>query len=960
MNSRNPKFYLTIVSLLVFFCITFCGSSLKKEKTLSYDDTRFKKNTAEIFLIENDAWVEETLNNMSLEEKVGQVIFPYTYGKAYNEDGEEFKRLKHLVIDLNVGGFLVFQGNATDQATLLNKLQKISKYPLMISADYERGFSDGISFPYLMAVGAANDEVLTMKMGEIIARESRTIGVHQNYAPVVDINNNAKNPIINIRSFGEDVKLVSRLSSALYRGIQKGRMIATLKHFPGHGNTNTDSHKDIPQINSTKNQLNKLELVPFKSNIKNGVMSVMIGHLGIPVYEKEKNLPSSLSNNIVSSLLRKELNFNGLIITDAMNMKAVTKYYNNSEAAVRAFNAGNDIILFPENDDDAYNGILTAVKTGVININRLNESVRRILLAKRWLGLDKNRFVNVEKIKTELGKSENLEIARKIAQKSITLVKNENNLIPLQIDSTKKYIHIVLMDENYTSSAESFNTEITTKIKNCDSLFLLTKATNKEYLDAITYANNFDFILLSVYSKIKAFKGTIGLSEIQDKFLNSIIDLKKPLVFLSHGNPYLLSTFNNVSTYITNYGDAKVSESALAQAIFGEIDIEGMLPVSIPNTIYRYGHSIKISKSFLENDKEIKISNFENVERIINKAIVDSAFPGASLLVAKDGKIIFEKGFGKLTYDPLSIPVSTNTIFDLASVSKVIATTTATMICVDRKLFSLDDKVSKYIPAFASNGKENITIRNLLLHNSGLPSFKPFYKMYKTQKEVLKDLYNTKLEYETGTKTLYSDLGMITLGKVIEAVTKKTLDKFCNEEIFIPLGMKDTYYNPPSENKYRIAPTEVDTYWRNRLIWGEVHDENSAILGGVAGHAGLFSTVKDLAIILQMILQKGTYKGKAYIQKETVELFTSKQSEQSSRGLGWDTKSLQNCSCGKYFSNLSYGHTGFTGTSVWTDPTRNLIVILLTNRVHPTRENNKLGNLRPVIHNAIIEALEKK
>ena len=353
-------------------------------------------------------------------------------------------------------------------------------------------------------------------------------------------------------------------------------------------------------------------------------------------------------------------------------------------------------------------------------------------------------------------------------------------------------------------------------------------------------------------------------------------------------------------------------------------------------------------------------NNFSKVERIVNNAIEDSAFPGAVVLVEKNDKIVFEKAFGHFTYDKNSSPMTLNTLFDLASLTKVISTTNCAMICIDRGLFKLDDRVAKYIPHFAANGKENITIRNLLLHNSGLPAYKRYYKMYDNSTDVLNDIYSTKLEYPTGIKTVYSDLGIITLGKIIEKVTGMTLDKFAQKEIFDPLGMKNTMYNPPDSLKKYCAPTEYDNYWRHRQIQGEVHDETASMLGGVAGHAGLFSTAGDIAKVLQMLLQKGKYNGKQIIKPATVKLFTKRQSEESTRALGWDTKSKTGSSAGDLFSDDSYGHTGFTGTSVWTDPERKLFVVFLTNRVYPTRENHKIFKVRPALHNAVIEAIEEK
>jgi CubicO group peptidase (beta-lactamase class C family) len=350
--------------------------------------------------------------------------------------------------------------------------------------------------------------------------------------------------------------------------------------------------------------------------------------------------------------------------------------------------------------------------------------------------------------------------------------------------------------------------------------------------------------------------------------------------------------------------------------------------------------------------------DFNQVDEIIQSAIKDSAFPGSVVLISKDRKIIYEKAFGHLTYNDISAAVTKNTVYDIASLTKVIATTTAAMLCYDKKLFSLDDPVAKYIPEFAQNGKEYVTIKNLLLHNSGLPSFKRFYSNFSLEDEVINDIYKTRLSYEIGSKTVYSDLGFITLLKIIEQVTGKEFDFFCKEKIFIPLQMNSAFFNPPDSLTYKIAPTEYDNYWRNKLIWGEVHDETASLLNGIAGHAGLFSTAKDISNLLQLLLNDGTFNGHQILKPTTVKLFTTRYSDRSTRALGWDTKSKENSSAGDLFDLTSFGHTGFTGTSVWVDPKRELFVVLLTNRIYPTRENKKLYKVRPALHNAIINALE--
>jgi CubicO group peptidase (beta-lactamase class C family) len=365
-----------------------------------------------------------------------------------------------------------------------------------------------------------------------------------------------------------------------------------------------------------------------------------------------------------------------------------------------------------------------------------------------------------------------------------------------------------------------------------------------------------------------------------------------------------------------------------------------------------------LNVSCQNNKHQQSENNFTQVDEIILSAIKDSAFPGAVVLVSKDRKIIYEKSFGHLTYNDTSATVTKNTIYDIASLTKVIATTTAAMICYDNNLFLLDDPVAKYIPEFSQNGNEKVTIKNLLLHNSGLPAFKRFYKNYSSADEVIKDIYKTPLSYETGSKTVYSDLGFITLAKIVEQVTGKRFDAFCKEKIFIPLQMNSTFFNPADSLLYKIAPTEYDNYWRNELVWGEVHDETASLLNGVSGHAGLFSTAKDISNLLLLLLNDGTFNGHQIIKSATVKLFTTRYSDKSTRALGWDTKSGEKSSAGNLFDITSFGHLGFTGTSVWIDPTRKLFVVLLTNRVYPIRENKKLYEVRPVLHDAVIITLD--
>ncbi|MDP3684214.1 MAG: glycoside hydrolase family 3 protein, partial [Ignavibacteria bacterium] len=516
---KKNKFHpviLIVTVLLIFLAVTsFTVRTHFFSKGIS-TDSLYKINDVSLFSVQDD-WVEETISKMTIEEKVGQIIFPAIIGKFYNEEDTVYKRILHYVNDLKIGGFIVYQyaegAEVYAQTFLLNKLQQVSKYPLLIGADYENGVAfrtnGGTTFPSNMALGAADDAVLTHQMGEIIAEESRQTGVHYNFAPVVDINNNPQNPIINVRAFGENTSIIEKLGNSVVAGMQHNHLLATAKHFPGHGNTSTDSHKDLPIIHGSKDELFQLELKPFIDEIKNGVMSIMVGHLAVRAFDAE-TIPATLSKNIVTDLLKKQLGFKGLIVTDALNMHAITNSYTQSEAAVKAFNAGCDILLFPTNTDEVDSAMIQAVRSGVITEERLDESVRKILLAKRWVGLSESRTVSLDDLSSTLKNNDHQTVAKTLAEEAITLVKDEKNLIPLSSNAKKKILHITLIDERRTTNTEFFGSLLEKQIKNFSSVTLTDKDKKREFNEALRMAQKADAILLSTFTRIRLSSGRIG------------------------------------------------------------------------------------------------------------------------------------------------------------------------------------------------------------------------------------------------------------------------------------------------------------------------------------------------------------------------------------------------------------------------------------------------------------------
>ena len=816
-------------------------------------------------------------------------------------------------------------------------------------------------FPPAMGIAATGNPKYAYEAGKITAIEGRAIGIHQNYAPVVDVNNNYKNPIINIRSFGETPELVSKYAVEYIRGLQENGMIATAKHFPGHGDTDIDSHRDLPVINYSFERLDSVELPPFIDAINAGVKSIMVAHISFPKIDTVPGIPATLSEKIVTELLKKKLMFDGLIVTDAMTMKGVTKGFSNAKAAVLAVKAGNDIILLPPNVERAIDAIVKAVKRGEISEERINQSVEKILRIKYRLGLNKNRFVDLSKVRKIVANREHLKKAKEIARASITVVKNDGVLPLLQFDIPK--IHLITVVDTYDPyMGRKFVSEIEKRYDNLILSRVDSRSTDEELKEILSLARTADLIIVAAYVKVRAYQGTITLPEKQARFMHELVKLKKPVVLISFGNPYIAMDYPEVRAYICAYSDANPVVEAVAEVLFGEISPHGKLPITIPGFAKR-GTGLTYPKTTLSygdpEDVGFDPVKLAKLDTIMEKAIQDSATPGAVLLVAKDGVIVYHKAFGTYTYDPYSREVDINSVYDLASVTKVAATTISIMKLYEEGKLKLDDPVAKYLPKFAQNGKEKVTIRNLLLHNSGLPPWRPFYKICKTAKDVIDSIFATPLVYKTGTQTKYSDLGFITLGKVVEKITGMPLDQYVKKTFYEPLGMKSTTFNPPKEWLDRIAPTEYDSTIGG-FIHGVVHDENARKLGGVAGHAGLFSTARDLAVLMQMILNGGTYGGKRFFKPETVKLFTSRQ--ENNRGLGWDNalSPYGKSALAGAFGPNAFGHTGFTGTSVYVYPEKKIIAVLLTNRVHPTRANKKHIPLRRAVHRAIVEALVEK
>jgi beta-glucosidase-like glycosyl hydrolase/CubicO group peptidase (beta-lactamase class C family) len=920
------------------------------------------------------SWVEEQLESMTLEEKVAQMIVVRAYGYYFSDDSEQFQKLVRAVRDKKYGGVCVFQGDVLSTAVLLNRLQAMAKVPLLVSSDFEWGAAmrmrRSTRFPEAMAIGAANDTGLAFAMGKIIAEEARAIGIHQVFAPVADVNLNPNNPVINTRSFGESPTAVAVLCDAMSRGMQTSGVIASAKHFPGHGDTDIDSHLKLPIIKHPRSRLDSVEFVPFRRLINGGIGAVMIAHVKMPAIDKIR--PATISKLVTTDLLRNELGFEGLIVTDALEMDALVDNFPIDSVAVLAVEAGNDMLLLPEDDEITVEAILHAVRSGRISEERINQSVKKILACKEWLGLADNRFVEVERIGSLVAIPDHRMKAKELARSSITVLKNDN-MLPLQMYG-QSILNIIVSDvedyrteihrETTPNANERVGNYFTSQLRS-RSHSVTTPRIDPSTATAALHtieeqAKKAELVLIAVYSKARSGAGRFGLPQSVINSVNKVMSVQKPKVVVAFGSPYVLQSFPNAQAYLCAYSDAEPSVEATVEALFGEIPTKGKLPVTIPG-MFAYGSGLNLQQTTLLTDRPefvgFDAEKLSMVDSLMLKAIDDSVFPGGQVVVVKNGVMVFNKSFGRMEYADTSKKVTEATMYDLASLTKVLATTAAVMKLYEERKLTLDDAVIKYIPEFGVKGKEKITIRNLLLHNSGLPAFKSLLNC-KSADEVLDSVFSSRLVYRTGDSTVYSDIGFITLGKIVERITGATLDAYVDTTFFKPLRMMRTMFNPSESLWTTIAPTEYDSLWRKNLVRGTVHDERAAMLNGVSGHAGLFSTASDLAVFMQMLLNGGMYDGRRFLQEKTIELFTKRQSKSSTRALGWDTKTVNGySSAGTLFSEKSFGHTGFTGTSIWADPEKKIFVIVLTNRVYPTRNNNKIIRVRPIIHDTVIKAL---
>ena len=931
-------------------------------------------------------WADSLMQSMSLDQKIGQLFMVAANGR--DTDEAYYLMIDSLIENYGLGGLIYFQAEPHQHNLLVNRFQSKSNIPMMNGIDGEWGLSMRIdslkAFPWNMTLGAIQNEELLYEMGAAMAQECKTMGIHFNFAPVVDVNSNPLNPIINARSYGEDPLNVSNKALALMNGMQESGVLACAKHFPGHGDTDSDSHKTLPVVDHTKARIDTVDLIPFKRLIDAGVASVMVAHLNIPSLDSTENRASTLSPYVVDTMLRQQLNFSGLTFTDALNMKGVSSFYQSGALEVAALQAGNDVLLFPEDIPAAFTAIKKAIQDSLLTEDRINQSCHKILKAKEWLGLTSDVQLDTLNVLNRAQNDDTEFLIRRLEEGALTLLKNTDEEIPIAELKNQKIAVLTLGN----SDSEAFVNQ-------------LKRYANLHNFDTgMDEASDFDRLIISIHksnaSPWKSYKITDAEKEIIRDFSK-----KTSVSLVVFANPYSLLNadyLNDVKSVLMAYQNSKTMQSLAAQSIFGAIPIDGKLPVSLTDEfVSGFGLDIeplKRLKYTVPEEVGLNRDTLYLIDSIVNDAIDMRATPGCQVLVAKEGKVAYHKSFGYHTYDSLNV-VNEFDVYDIASITKISSTLPLLMQKVDAGTFDVDKRIRKYLSIEDTCSKAKLSSRKILAHHARLWPWIPFYRETLTEKgdlnpeiysdrqigdfqiKVAHDIYmneayldtifdrviHSKMRKDKGYK--YSDLGYYILKEIIENQEDASLKDMVQDRIYEDLGANFMSYHPLEKFDINtIVPTENDTYFRNQLLRGYVHDPGAAMQNGIGGHAGLFSNANDLAKLMQMYLNGGEYAGKRYIEEKTIEEFTSCQyrRKDNRRGIGFDKPVIDDTdgpTCDQA-SPSSFGHSGFTGTIVWADPEHELIYVFLSNRIHPSAENFLLvkENIRTQIQDVIYKAIE--
>jgi beta-N-acetylhexosaminidase len=949
----------------------------------------------------DNPWVDSVFKKLTPDQRIAQSI--WVAGWSDKEIGDKVD-LAETIKEYGVGGIVFFQGTPDMQAELINYYQKISNVPLLIAMDAEWGAGMRLAgvekFPYQMTLGAIRNDSLIYLFGKAVGEQCNKLGVNINLAPVADINNNPQNPVINYRSFGENRENVAAKASFYMKGMQDNGLMATIKHFPGHGDTDIDSHSDLPVINHSRQWLDSIELYPFIRLINEGAACIMTAHLNLPAFDTVKNRPASLSPVIINDLLKQKLGFKGLVITDAMNMKGVTKYYRTGEAEALAFLAGNDVIEYVPDPGVAIAEIKKLIASKKISIEQADLKCRKVLAMKYMAGL--NRFCPVDRnnISAELNTGDEKALIINLFANSLTLLRNEGDLIPLKNLQDTRIATVAVNRDELTA----FQSRLC-DYKSADNYFINPSDT-AAVSSLLKKLNRYDLIIAGVYGLDQRPDKGFGITPELETFLDKLISENRTILTW-FGNPYGLSRISSpakAAGLLLAYQENDYAEDLSAQLIFGGIGAMGSLPVTI-NDMWPYKSglttqgNIRVQYGVPESAGLSSVTLERKIDSIVNIGLTQKAFPGCEVMAARKGIVIFRKSYGYQDYDE-RIKTLDADLFDLASVTKVTATLPSLMILDGEGKFSTDETLGHYLPFFKKSNKGDLKMSEILAHQAGLKSWIPYWKETvrkdgKFKKHIYSTVYSEKYSLEvaeglyisekfrkkiytdikksplTEKKYLYSDLGFILSPEIVRNLSSQEMSGFVTDNVYRKIGAGDIVFNPLKKYPLsRIIPTEYDSLFRKQQLRGTVHDEGAAMLGGISGHAGLFSTANDLMKLLEMYRRMGSYGGEQIIPGNVIKKYTAVQFPENGnrRGLGFDKPLLDNAKVSekdaypaKSASPSSYGHSGYTGTFVWVDPEKELCFIFLSNRVYPTRNNTLISdlNIRTEILQAIYDSIRK-
>jgi beta-N-acetylhexosaminidase len=949
------------------------------------------------FLNQETRWVDSVYSSLNADERLAQLFMIAAWS---NKDMKHVRQIDSLITKYNIGGLIFMQGGPVRQTKLANYYQTRAKTPLLMSIDGEFGLAMRLDsttqYPRQMTLAAMQNDSMIYYMGRQIARECKAVGIHVNFAPVADVNNNPNNPVISMRSFGEDKTAVAKKSYLYMKGLQDEHVLACAKHFPGHGDTDKDSHKTLPIVPYSLERLDTLELFPFKYLFERGLGSIMVAHLFIPQLDTTKNLPSTLSKNIVQKLLKERMQFKGLVFTDALNMKGAADYNKPGMLDTKALIAGNDMLLFSEDVPKAIEEIKKAIANNEITQEEIDTRCKKILKVKFWCGLAKNKFAPTRLLSDEINTNASVVLNTKLYESAITLLQNKNNVIPLLRPDTIRIAEISVgsTDKNMFSQniAQYFKTDF----------FGVSHDEKKHVYDTLLKRMmNYNVVIIQVNKTNQRPDDNFGANPQSIAFIDSLVKLK-PSIVVFFSNPYIFNKFKNLTnanTVIEAYEYNNYTQKAASDVIAGALGVSGRLPV----TTYPFKRNTGIVIPTAIRMQQvapivlgIQKKKLAQIDSIAQKGISDHCYPGCQVVAAKDGKIFYCKSFGKFTYEGTD-SVNNQSMYDIASVTKVAASALALMDLAGKKKLDVSQTLSYYLPELKNTNKGNILIKEMLTHQAGLPAWIPFYQSTLNKDNSYRDGYYSKVQTilysrqvadslfvrtdisdsiykkiansKLGKKGeyLYSDIGYYYTKKIIEQITKTSLNEYVQHNFYEKMGLRSLCYKPLMYyNKNSIVPTENDTKFRKQLIQGYVHDPGAALLGGVGGHAGLFANATDLAALMQLYMDKGKYAGKQWLDSNTVKEFTQKclYCPKNRRGLCFEKPEndpKKESPVTRECSSKSFGHSGFTGTLVWADPQNGLVYVFLSNRVYPNADENKLAKsgIRSQIHKLLYEAIDE-